>query len=145
MEALWIVVASRDEVRIFEAHTPQLEFNEVMDLGNPSGVLKNIDLESDKPGRSSDNRMRARHAYCTQQESRTRLLQNFYRELARQIDIAFSQQRFSQLVLVAEPRLLGIIRPLLSEQLQRVVRLELRKDITFESSEEIEERVRAAL
>jgi protein required for attachment to host cells len=74
-----------------------------------------------------------------------RLLQNFYRELARQLDISFSQHRFSELVLVAEPRLLGVIRPLLSEQLRRIVRTELHKDITFETSKEIEERVRAAL
>jgi protein required for attachment to host cells len=121
------------------------ELREVLGLGNASGTLKNIDIDSDAPGRASDNRMRARHAYSTEQESRERLLQNFYRDFLRGIDTAFSQHTFSRLVLVAEPRLLGLMRSLLSEQLSRAVQAEIPKDVPYEDSREIQARVREAL
>ncbi len=145
MQPTWIIVASRDEVRLFEMLRPDEALREVLDLGNVSGKLKNIDIDSDAPGRASDNRMRARHAYSTEQEPRERLLENFYRDLLRNIDTAFSQHKFSHLVLVAEPRLLGLMRSLLSEQLSRVVRAEIPKDIAYEGSREIQARVREAL
>lgn len=145
METTWIIVASRSEVRVFEMLRANEELREIIGLGNASGTLKNIDIDSDAPGRASDNRMRARHAYSTEQEPRERLLQNFYRDFLRGIDTAFSQHTFSRLVLVAEPRLLGLIRSLLSDQLSRVVRAEIPKDITYEGSREIQARVREAL
>jgi protein required for attachment to host cells len=126
-------------------HRPDDEIREVFALGNASGTLKNIDIDSDAPGRASDNRMRARHAYSTEQEPRERLLQTFYRDFLQGIDTALSQHKFSQLVLVAEPRLLGLVRSLLSGQLKRVVRAEIPKDVTYEGSREIQARVRDAL
>lgn len=145
METTWIVVASRDEVRVFEMLRPDDELREVLGLGNASGTLKNIDIDSDAPGRASDNRMRARHAYSSEQEPRERLLQNFYRDFLRSMDTSLSQHRFSRLVLVAEPRLLGLMRSLLSEQLSRAVRAEIPKDVTYEGSREIQARVRGVL
>ncbi len=145
METTWIVVASRDEVRVFEMLRPDEELREVLDLGNASGRLKNIDIDSDAPGRASDNRMRARHAYSSEQEPRDRQLQNFYRDFLGSIDTSLSQHRFSRLVLVAEPRLLGLMRSLLSEQLSRAVRAEIPKDITYEGTREIQARVRGVL
>lgn len=145
MEVTWIIVGSRDEVRILEMHRPDEELREILDLGNPSGVLKNKDITSDEPGRAFGNMRPGRHAYSSEQEPRERLLQNFYRDLIRRVDTAFSLHRFSRLVLVAEPHLLGIIRSLLTEQLSRVVHAEVHKDVSYEGSREIGERVRAVM
>jgi protein required for attachment to host cells len=145
METTWIVVASRSEVRVFEMARADEELREVIGVGNASGKLKNIDIDSDAPGRASDNRMRARHAYSTEQEPRERLLENFYRAFLREIDTAFSQHKFSRLVLVAEPRLLGLVRSLLSVQLSRAIKAEIAKDVVYEGSREIQARVRSVL
>jgi protein required for attachment to host cells len=145
MEVTWIIVGSRDEVRILEMRRPDEELHDVLDLGNPTGVLKNKDITSDEPGRAFGNMRPGKHAYSSEQEPRERLLQNFYREILRQVDTAFSHHRFTRLVLVAEPHLLGLIRSLLSEQVAHVVHAEVHKDVTYEGSREIRERVRAVM
>ena len=87
MDTTWIVVASRDEVRIFERKGKK-DLTLVTDIGNPEGKLHPRDLVSDKAGTSSDNRMRRRLAYSTEQSPKERSLINFYREIGDQIDLA---------------------------------------------------------
>jgi protein required for attachment to host cells len=127
----WILVASRDEVRVF-ARAGLSPLSLIYDIGNPLGVLRTGDLESDRPGRATDNRMHARHAYSTEESAKDRSLRNFYREVLDTIDHALLERRFDTLTLVAEPRLLGIIRALLPERLSRVIEREIPKDLSHE-------------
>ena len=77
----WIVVASRDQVRIFSQRLGPHPLELVTEIGNPSGRLRLHDIESDKPGRATDNRMHARHAYSTEEDALTRNTNDFYRQV----------------------------------------------------------------
>jgi protein required for attachment to host cells len=140
METTWIVVASRDEVRIFSRRGREHLVLE-KDIGNPLGRLKEGDLVSDKQGASTDNRMRARQSYSTEESARERALKDFYREVCEQLDHALATHQFNQLVLIAEPRLLGYVRGILSKNLLRVVSQEIPKDLSMERDLEIEQRL----
>lgn len=140
METTWIVVASRDEVRIFSRKGRDHLILE-KDIGNPLGRLKESDLGTDKQGASNDNRMRARPSYSTEESARERALKDFYREVGDQLDHALSTHHFSKLVLIAEPRLLGYIRGILSKNVRRVISHEIPKDLSMERDVEIEQRL----
>lgn len=131
MKKEWILVASREEARLFSRQGIGA-LHLIRDLGNPSGLLKAQDLESDKPGRSADNRMRARHAYSTEESIRDRNLRDFYREVIDRIEGAMFAHEYDSLTLIAEPRLLGIIRDLLPEGVKRTVGREISKDLSYE-------------
>jgi protein required for attachment to host cells len=87
--------------------------------------------------------MRARHAYSTEESSRERSLRDFYREVVEIIERAMFEHTFDSMVLIAEPRLLGTIRSLLPTELQKLVRAEVPKDLSYEGPSEIVARVSA--
>lgn len=143
MKQEWILVASREEARIF-SRVGMGPLVLVCDIGNPAGRLKLQDLESDKPGRSTDNRMHARHSYTTEQSNRDRSLQNFYREVIDRIEQSHYQHEFDSITLIAEPRLLGLLRSLLPEQLKTRIDREIPKDLSFAEDAQILSRLGGA-
>lgn len=140
MEITWIIVASRDEVRVF-SREGRGHIKLERDIGNPTGKLKLQDLVSDRSGSSSDNRMRRRLAYSTEESPRERAVKDFYREICEELDRELSKHTFSQLILIAEPRLLGYLRELLSKNLSRVVAQEIPKDLSAERDVDLEGRL----
>ena len=124
------MVASRDEARIY-ARRGKGPLRLVCDMGNPAGVLRTQDLESDTPGRATDNRMRARHAYSTQESAKDHSLRTFYREVFERIERAAFDQEYETLTVIAEPRLLGILRALLPDNVRPTVHREIKKDLAY--------------
>jgi protein required for attachment to host cells len=106
-------------------------------MGNPAGLVKAQDLESDRPGRASDNRMRARHVYSTQESIRDRTLRNFYREVIDRLERGLYDHEYEYITLMAEPRLLGIIRELLPPGVRNRVSREIPKDLSYEAEGQI--------
>jgi protein required for attachment to host cells len=140
MKYEWILVASRDEARIYSRKgLGPLEL--ITDIGNPAGRLRTQDLESDRPGRANDNRMRARRAYSTEESARDRSLKDFYREVIDIVECAMYEHRFESLTLIAEPRLLGIIRNLLPPNVEKLIDREIPKDLSYEEPKEILARI----
>lgn len=131
MNERWILVASREEARIF-ALTAEQDLVLIADIGNPTARLKLQDLESDTPGRVSDNRMRARYPLRSEETSKERQLQDFYREVFDLLEKKFFAHEFSRLTCIAEPRLLGILRRLYPSALVRIKPDEIPKDLSFE-------------
>jgi protein required for attachment to host cells len=141
----WIVVASRDQVRIFSKKQGPHPLELITEIGNPSGRLRLKDLESDKPGRASDNRMHARHAYSKEEDAITRSTRDFYRQIVDLLVRGAEMRRFSQLNLIAEPRLLGFLRQMLPESLQRAINHEIAKDLSYEKAGDIKARLESSL
>lgn len=140
MLTTWVVIASRDQVRVFSRQgLGKLSLE--LELGNASGRLRNGEIESDKHGASTDNRFRAQHAYSTEEQARDRLLKDFYREVMHRLEHDFTARRIDRLVIAAEPRLLGILRELLPPSLERALTQEIRKDLWHERGEEIGDRL----
>ena len=140
MKHEWILVASRQEARIFR-RSGVSPLTLLFDVGNPTGLLKAQELESDRPGRASDNRMRARHAYSTQESIRDRALKNFYRDIIDRLERGVYDHEFDELTIIAEPRLLGIIRSLLPDGIKSKVTKEVSKDLSYEEAPDILKRL----
>jgi len=140
MREEWILVASRDEARIY-ARSGRGPLRLISDMGNPSGVMRTQDLESDAPGRSTDNRMRARHAYSPQESAKDRALRNFYREVFERIERGAFDQQYDTITLIAEPRLLGMLRPLIPNIVRPMVGREIKKDLAYEDDKMLLDRL----
>jgi protein required for attachment to host cells len=140
MREEWILVASREEARIFQKKgIAPLKL--LIDLGNPSAMLRPHDIESDKPGRATDNRMRARHTYSSQESPTERAIRTFYREVVDRLERGAYAHEYDELTLIAEPRLLGIIRELLPDTVRVKVTREIAKDLSYEDALEIQSRL----
>lgn len=140
MENTWIVVASREEVRIFN-RIGKGSLQLLRDVGNPLGRLKLQDLVTDRSGSAGDNRKPGRLAYSTEESPRDRALKDFYREIGDMLEHSANTQEYDALILIAEPRLLGMLRGILPSAVKRLITEEIHKDLSFADEEELIERL----
>ena len=142
MDTTWIVVASREETRVF-SRTGKGALSLVWDVGNPLGRLKLQDLVSDRSGAAGDNRKPGRLAYSTEESPRDRALKDFYREIAARLERSAEAREYEHLILIAEPRLLGMLRGILPSSVKRAISEEIHKDLSFADERELTERLQA--
>jgi len=116
----WILVADRSQLRLFEKN--QQVTPATLDLKvhweNPDGRLKARDLLSDRPGRSFDSQDRshhgqtggARHSYGEGSDPTQQIIQELVKHAVRLVEGTDFGKPGSRLWVVAEPRLLGLLR-----------------------------------
>jgi len=125
----WILVAHRSGARLFENKGPGRGLILVSDIPHPEGRLKNKDIDADRPGRSFDSLGQGRHALSSEQEPTAHLAEQFAKQLSTMLDDGRNQQRYTRLVLVAEPRFLGNLRAALSSTTAALVTATVGKDL----------------
>jgi protein required for attachment to host cells len=134
-----IVVADERQANFFDAVTPTAPLIERGSLQNGTGGLKDIDLETDRPGRRSGGTsgvtygggaMQGHHHGVDGEKSTVQHeLTLFAKEVAQRIDADRARNKFDKLVLVAGPRMLGLLRQSLPKQSQSLLAGEVPKDI----------------
>jgi protein required for attachment to host cells len=97
-------------------------------MNNPDATLREHEFNSDRPGRAFDRFGRGRHAMSPEESARHHGLQTFAHDIAQHLAKEHSAGRFSQLVLIAEPSLLGLLRRKLSASLKRSLCFEVPKN-----------------
>jgi len=85
--------------------------------------------------------MRARHAYSTQESAKDHSLRTFYREVFDRIERGSFAQEFDTLTVIAEPRLLGMLRELMPKGVSGMVGREIKKDLAYEDERMILDRL----
>ncbi|TAK62152.1 host attachment protein [Methylobacter sp.] len=136
MKLTWIVVADNTRARIFTADTPSSTLEEIEDLSHTGGRLHDREITSDLPGKikSADG---GGHAFEQPTDPKKHEADNFAHRIAQYLEDAHNKNRFEQLIIVAAPSFLGMLRNHLQEQLKKLVRLEIDKEITTLSAADI--------
>jgi protein required for attachment to host cells len=91
--------------------------------------LHDRDLMSDRPGRSYESFGGARHALEREDDPRHREAVRFARRVARRLDEARRKDEFENLVVVAGPPFLGLLRAAMSQPTKACIAREIRKDL----------------
>ncbi len=138
-----IVVADQAEAHFFDAEPPQARLRASGRLRDPSARLHERDLVSDRPGRQFDRAptpgarrgATAHHGTGGERSARREAAVAFARRIALQLERAQRQGRFDRIVLMANPRFLGMLRRVLSPRLGRCVVAEVPKDLVHQSDQ----------
>jgi protein required for attachment to host cells len=136
MKLTWILVADNTRARIFIAETLSSPLEEIEDLSHTKGRLHDREITSDLPGRVKSF-AGGGHAYEQRTDPKEHEVDNFARYLAQYLEDAHNKNRFEQLIIVAGPSFLGMLRNHLQEQIKKLVCLELDKEITTLSAADI--------
>jgi protein required for attachment to host cells len=123
----WILTANRVGARILERQGATLTLLETIE--NEQGRLRDRDIDSDRHGRSFDRATAARHALSTAEAPHEHIAKAFARGLADKLRHARLAGRFERLVIVAEPRLLGMIRAALDTVTAHMLVASVPKDL----------------
>jgi len=130
MPPAWIVVADSSACRLFTAETPAGALEEIESFVHPEGRMHERDLTSDLPGRAFDSKGMGRHAMEAQVSPKKHEAMAFAGRIARRLAEGRARREFEQLVLVAPPAFLGVLRERLDRQVRACVAREVGKNMS---------------
>jgi protein required for attachment to host cells len=150
MPSTWIVSANASRARFFAQSRPADPLDEVSDLVNEASRLRDRDLETDAPvGDRAASRSRNNvgapttpSTYEPKQTAKDHETEAFARQVADYLVKAHNEGRFDKLCLVASPEFLGILRKLVAPKLHDAVTLEINKDYTQSTAQELRKQIR---
>lgn len=134
-KSTWILVANRAEATIFASHGHAVPMDIAEHIDNPRGRLHSNELESDRPGRSFDRAGLGRHAMASEESARERVEHEFALQLAELLDQRRNEGVYDQLIVIAGPKLLGLLRNALSEPCRRLIKVEMNKELIHPDQE----------
>lgn len=137
MNKTWVVTAESSRARIFAAESRVGPMSEVEDFAHTEGRAKEQDLVADKSGRGFDGMVEGRHGMEKPFDARHHEAVAFARRIAERIELARTRGEFGQLVLVAAPEFLGILRQQLSSHASRMVSKTVDKNLVLRQESEI--------
>ncbi len=128
-----VIVADNARARILTSSSVINELQEVEGFAHPEAHLSNSDLVGDSAGKSVDQ-----HGSLDPATSaKTAEAQGFARLLGRHLKELHNQQHFDQLILIAPPGFLGLLRKELATPLDKLVSQSIDKDLTTATVEQI--------
>jgi protein required for attachment to host cells len=134
-----VIVADSARARIFSSHGTLLQLEEIEGFAHPEAHLPNRELASDSAGKSKDQ-----HGSLDQATSpRDNEAERFAQLLGQHLKDLHNIQHFEQLMLVAPPRFLGLLRKHLPKPLEQLVQQAVDKDLTRASTAEIIDCIRS--
>ena len=137
MNITWILAANRSGATLFETDGKGKPIHRLQDIPHPQGRLQNQDIDTDKPGRAFDSLGQGRHGMSTEHEPTEEVAMQFARILAELLNKGRTTHAYEKLVLVAEPRFLGMLRAALDPHTAALVVKTVHKDLPEVSEKEL--------
>lgn len=136
-----IVVADEREANFFDLGNAQAAPQARGALHNEAAAQPDRELETDRAGRRFGGTDGNRHAVDGERSTQRHETEQFAREVARTLDGARVRHEFDRLVLIAPPRMLGLLRDALPTTCRSVVTAEVAKDFVHHGVETIRDAV----
>jgi len=139
MSRIRIVVADQAEAVFYDAASLTTPPREVARIADAAAHLHDRDFSSDRPGRCHAKGRGTRHAFGGENEPRQQEAVRFARRIARRLDEARRKDEYEDLILVAGPPFLGLVRQELSGPTRARVLHEIRKDLVHSPAASLRE------
>jgi protein required for attachment to host cells len=138
----WVLVANRSRATLYLHPGPGKELTPVREFDHPEGRLKDREIDTDRAGRADHPDGGAKKsAYQRNVEPHEHLAQQFGKELAEVLNRGRNDHEYENLVLVAEPHFLGVLKASLDSHTNGLVRGTLSSDLTRERPEGVAARL----
>ena len=138
MNMIWILVANQAEAQIYSANRLPGGLTLIYTLTHEEGAAHARDLTSDGPGRVHDRMGSARHSMEPDSGVKEEERRRFVKEMVDQLESARLKGKFDQLVLLAAPAVLGVIRKAIAGDLAKAVIKEISKDVIGQDIDKIQ-------
>ncbi len=144
MKNIWVLVANQAEAQFYSSDRLPGNLSLVDVLSNKEGTAHPRDLVSDAPGRAFDSSGSGRHAMEPNTGVKEEQRRKFVKEMVERLQTARVKGDFAQLVLLAAPAVLGVIRKTLNPDLEKVVVKEIPKDLIGQGVDKIQSQLARA-
>jgi protein required for attachment to host cells len=137
MANTWIVAADASRARVLQVAGPK-RLVEVDNLLNPDGRLHNREINTDAAGRFAGPDRPGGHSSDDENRSVDQRDELFAKRLGDYLDKARTDHRYDELVLVAPPKFLGMMRKSLGKEVEKLVAHEVPKDLSWFNHRDVE-------
>ena len=137
MSRIRIVVADQAEAIFYDTPSLQAQPKEVAHISDPLAHQHDRDFSSDRPGRSYESVGGQRHAIERENDPRQREAVRFAKRISRRLDEARRKGEYDELIVVAGPPFLGLMRKEMSRPTRERVVHEIRKDLVHSPVESL--------
>ena len=138
--SIWVLVADRACARIFSPDLHSSELLEIEDFVHPESRLRRQDTITDGPGRFEEI-AGGRHSGEPETDFKHETAEKFAHQIVVHLEKGLQEKRFDKLAIVAPPLFLGVLRKKLPSTVSKTVAVELDKDFTHFSPEQIKDRL----
>lgn len=139
MTKTWILAAESSRAVIYRVESRTAPLVEVKSLAHPEGREMEHDMTSDRPGRAFDSFGNNRHSMGKEVDPKRQEAIQFSRRLADCLEQGRTQGDFEQLILIAPPEFLGLLRQALNDQVLKRVSQSLDKNLVQAGEKAIRE------
>jgi protein required for attachment to host cells len=124
---IWVINSNSNLCRIYlyDKQKPTLQL--VKEIHHPENKLKNTDLASDRPGHYQSSGAHGSYAQAT--NPKEVMIDRFYREIAKELEHARTQNSFDKLIMITAPSTNGALMQHLDKQVKSMVTHNLHKDL----------------
>ena len=129
-EPTCIAACSGSAARLWLSTARFGDWQALKEFQHPRSATRERDLTSDRPGRSFDSFGSGRHAMSQPQSVHDQEMLRFAEQVAEFVNASIAQGSFNNLVLLAEPGFLGVLRSKLSAAAMNATILTAPKNIT---------------
>lgn len=125
---VWVLFANRSQAKIFSGGRAPESIQLTQSLENPTGTLKDRDFDADKAGRGLSEEGGGGATLDREDSATQKDAERFAKEVAQTLSRARSKGEFDSLVVVAEPRFLGLLRAQFENPMSKMISDEIPKD-----------------
>jgi protein required for attachment to host cells len=134
-----VIVANNARARIFVSHDVLNHLVEEEGFVHEEAHLSNRDLVSDAAGKTRDSH----GSFDSETSPKEHEAENFAVLLARRLKEMHNERHFDQLILIAPPAFLGLLRKHLHKPLDKLVERTIHKDLSTAAIDDIIDSIRA--
>jgi len=135
---IWVLVANQAEAQVYSAIRLPGSLTLQHILKHEAGAAHARDLTSDAPGRVHDRMGSARHSMEPETGVKEEERRRFVKEIVERLKTAHQNNEFEQLVLLAAPAVLGVIRKTVAGNLAKTIIKEIPKDVIGQDLDKIQ-------
>jgi protein required for attachment to host cells len=134
-----VLVADASRAQFFTFDDEAGKLVECATLINNVGRASEQDLGADRQGRSFDSQGSGRHAMEAKTSAKDHAMQGFAQQVAEEVPRQLAGTGLRNLVLIAAPRFLGVLRKALSEDAKAALYCEIDGEYTTHTPQQIAE------
>ncbi|MGR8942207.1 MAG: host attachment protein [Gammaproteobacteria bacterium] len=138
MLSIWVVVADHSRARFFQTESSSAPLEEIDNLVHAEARLHDREMTSDLPGKiKNPGGHGGGHAFEQETDPKKHEADVFAGKIVHYLEQAHNVNRFSQLIIIADPSMLGLLRQHMPSHLNTHVCLEMDKNLTGMSAADI--------
>ncbi|VTU21589.1 Protein required for attachment to host cells [Variovorax sp. RA8] len=141
MKDQWILVANASVARLFRRGSASEALVPVETMTHRQSRLKGAELAHDRPGREANDNSRGPNRFEPRSDVRRKEHLRFAHEISERLEKGLAAGEFDSLLVFASSPFLGELRALLSERVEKHLKMALNNDLTALDMAEIEARL----